>query len=157
MFAVSGRNPRLLRPSVHPLGRLSLPSPQNVTLITHNIDPLTSHRVLFNLLLEPCLNRLQHRLIPLTTHETDRHTLRAETPCAAHAVQVRVGGLCQAVLVGAAGVGGRVGHVVVDGDVDALDIDAAAEDVGADADAVLEVLELGVALDAVEGGMSVGG
>ncbi len=64
-------------------------------------------------------------------------------------MEVSVGGLGEGVLVAGARVLRRVGHVVVNGDVDALDVDAAAEDVGADADAVDEVLEVGVALDAV--------
>lgn len=46
----------------------------------------------------------------------------------------------------AVGVGGQV---VVDGKVDALDVDTTAEDVGGDTDALLEVLELLVTLDAL--------
>lgn len=42
---------------------------------------------------------------------------------------------------------GLVGHVVVDGDVDALDVDTTAKDVGGDTDSRLELLELLVALD----------
>lgn len=37
--------------------------------------------------------------------------------------------------------------VVVDGEVDALDIDTTAEDVGGDTDTLVELLELFVALD----------
>lgn len=40
-------------------------------------------------------------------------------------------------------------EVVVDGKVDALDVNASAEDVGGDADALLELLELLVSLDSV--------
>lgn len=46
----------------------------------------------------------------------------------------------------------RVGvrrEVVVDGEVDALNVDATAEDIGGDTDAGVEVLELFVALDTV--------
>jgi hypothetical protein len=39
-------------------------------------------------------------------------------------------------------------EVVVDGKVDALNVDATAKDVGGDADALVKVLELLVALDA---------
>jgi len=45
----------------------------------------------------------------------------------------------------------RVGvgrKVVVDGKVDLLNVDATAEDVGGDADTLVEILELFVALDA---------
>jgi hypothetical protein len=45
---------------------------------------------------------------------------------------------------------GLVGHVVVDSDVDALDVDTTTEDIGGDADTSLELLELLVALDTVE-------
>ena len=40
-----------------------------------------------------------------------------------------------------------VGHIVVDGHIDTLDIDTTTEDVGGDADTSLEVLELLVTLD----------
>lgn len=39
------------------------------------------------------------------------------------------------------------GQVVVDGQVDAFDVDAAAEDVGSDADALVEFFEFFVAFD----------
>ena len=42
------------------------------------------------------------------------------------------------------------GHVVVDGEVDAFDVDAAAEDVGGDADALVELLEFLVPFDAID-------
>ena len=45
------------------------------------------------------------------------------------------------------------GEVVVDGKVDAFDVDAAAKDVGGDADALVEFFELFVALDAVVEGV----
>jgi hypothetical protein len=40
-----------------------------------------------------------------------------------------------------------VGHIVVDGDVDSLDINTTTKDIGGDADTGLELLELLVALD----------
>ena len=64
-------------------------------------------------------------------------------------MEVCVGGLSERVLVRSTWILRRIWHVVVDGDVDALNIDATAEDVGADTDAVNEVLEIGVALDTV--------
>lgn len=54
--------------------------------------------------------------------------------CASHAVEV----LVRAIVA--------VGEVVVHHDVDALDVDAAAEEVGGHKDALLEVLELLVAV-----------
>jgi hypothetical protein len=45
---------------------------------------------------------------------------------------------------------GLVGHVVVDSDVDALDVDTATEDVSGDTDTGLKLLELLVALDTVD-------
>lgn len=44
---------------------------------------------------------------------------------------------------------GFVGHVVVDGHVDALDIDTTTEDVSGDTNTGLELLELLVTLDTV--------
>jgi hypothetical protein len=41
-----------------------------------------------------------------------------------------------------------LGQVVVDGQINLLDIDTTAEDVGGDTDALVEILELLVALDA---------
>lgn len=126
----------------------SLLAPQT-HLIAHDINPHPTRRVLVDLPLKPRLNRLHHRLVPITAHEADSHTLGAEATGTSHTMQVRVSGLSERIGVRAARVGGGVRHVVVDGDVDALNVDAAAEDVGTDADAVLEVLEVLVALDAV--------
>ena len=83
--------------------------------------------------LEALLNRLENNLIIRAADERDTETLGSETTSTTDAVKVRIS---------------LVGHVVVDGDVDTLDVDAATEDVGADADAVDEVLEVGVTLDA---------
>jgi hypothetical protein len=41
------------------------------------------------------------------------------------------------------------GHVIVDGEIDAFDVDASAEDVGRDAYAFVEFLEFFIALDAM--------
>jgi hypothetical protein len=45
---------------------------------------------------------------------------------------------------------GLVGHVVVDGDVDTLDIDTTTKDVSRNTDTGLELLELLVALDTID-------
>lgn len=90
-------------------------------------------RDLRNVRLKPLLNTLKHLLILLAAHERDAQPLGPETARTAHTMQVAV----------------RVSRkVVVDGEVDALDVDAAPEDVGRDADALVEFLELFVALDA---------
>ena len=83
--------------------------------------------------LESLLNRLKHLLISLAADERDGKTLCAETAGTTDAVQVRVG---------------IAGQVVVDGQVDALDVNTAAEDVGGYTDTLVEVLELFIALDA---------
>jgi len=58
--------------------------------------------------------------------EGDRQALGAEATGSAHAMEVGVG---------------AVGHVVVDDDVDALDVDAACDEVGRDEDALVTLLE----------------
>jgi len=45
---------------------------------------------------------------------------------------------------------GVVGHVVVDGEVDALNINTTTEDISSNADALVEFLELLVTVDTVE-------
>mmetsp|Transcript_36516 Transcript_36516/g.72731 ORF Transcript_36516/g.72731 Transcript_36516/m.72731 type:complete len:361 (-) Transcript_36516:1523-2605(-) len=84
--------------------------------------------------LETRLHLLEYLGVVVARGEGDGEALRAETARAADAVEVGVG---------------RVGHVVVDDDVDTLDVDAAAPDVRRDEDAVLEVLEVLVHLDAL--------
>mmetsp|Transcript_103648 Transcript_103648/g.278583 ORF Transcript_103648/g.278583 Transcript_103648/m.278583 type:complete len:214 (+) Transcript_103648:157-798(+) len=84
--------------------------------------------------LEALLYLLQHLSVLVSGRECDRQPLGAEAPRAPHAVQVRVA---------------VIGHVVVDDDVHPLDVDAAPEQVGGNHDALLELLELLVARDAV--------
>mmetsp|Transcript_59286 Transcript_59286/g.168586 ORF Transcript_59286/g.168586 Transcript_59286/m.168586 type:complete len:469 (-) Transcript_59286:2-1408(-) len=84
--------------------------------------------------LEALLDFLQHLGVLVGSRERDRQPLGAKAPRTPHAVEVRV-----AVL----------GHVVVDDDVYPLDVDAAPEQVGGNHDALLELLELLVARDAV--------
>jgi len=82
--------------------------------------------------LEALLNRLENNLVIRAADEGDTETLGSETTSTTDAVKVRIS---------------LVGHVVVDGDVDALNINSATKDVSRDTDASLEVLELLVAFD----------
>lgn len=84
--------------------------------------------------LEALLNRLQNNLILRAADEGDTETLGSETASTTDAVKVRIS---------------LVGHVVVDGDVDALNINSTTKDVSRDTDTSLEVLEFLVALDTV--------
>lgn len=82
--------------------------------------------------LETLLNFLEDLLIVLVADEGDRQTLGTETTGTADTVEVGV----------------RIsGQVVVDSEVDTLDIDTTAEDVGGNANALVELLELLVAFD----------
>lgn len=82
--------------------------------------------------LEALSDGFNDALVFLLAHKGDGETLGTETTGTTHAVQVRVG---------------ITGHVVVDGQVDTLNVDTTSEDVGGNADALVEVLELLVALD----------
>ena len=86
--------------------------------------------------LKPFFNLLQHALIVFAADERDAETLGAETTSTPHAMQVRV---CIA------------REIVVYGEVDTLDVNTTAEDVGGDANALVELLEFFVAFDAVRG------
>jgi hypothetical protein len=135
---------------------LDRPSSKAPVLLEHNLVPLDANTlstlwVLVNLLLEPGLDRPQHLLIPLGADERNGDSLGSKSPSTTDTVQVGVSSLSQGLLVAGAWVGRRVWHVVIDGDVDALNVDAATENVGADADAMDKVLEVGVALDTVRG------
>jgi hypothetical protein len=88
--------------------------------------------ILRHLRVESLLNLLEHVLVRIVADKRDTQTLGTETPSTTYAVQVGVG-------VG--------GEVVVDGEVDALDVDTTAEDVGGDADTLVELLEFLVTLD----------
>ena len=83
---------------------------------------------------ESLLDILQDLLILLVAHEGDGQTLGTETTGTTNAVQVGVG------------IGGQI---VVDGQVDTLNIDTTAEDVGGDTDTLVEFLELLVTFDTV--------
>ena len=72
------------------------------------------------------MHGVEHRGVLVGGEEGDRQTLGAEATGAAHAVQVGIR---------------PVGHVVVDDDVDALDVDAARDEVGGDEDALVALLE----------------
>lgn len=85
--------------------------------------------------LEPLLDALQHFLVTFAAYEADTETLGTKTTRTSDTVQVGVG---------------VAGQVVIDGQVDALDIDTTAEDVSGDADTLVELLEFLVALDTNE-------
>lgn len=82
--------------------------------------------------LESLLNLLEDLLILLAADERDTETLGTETTGTSDTVEVRVG---------------IAGKVVVDGQVDTLDIDTTTEDIRGNTDALVELLELLVALD----------
>lgn len=82
--------------------------------------------------LEALANVLEHVLVGVLADEGDGETLGTETTGTTDTVQIRVG---------------VRGHVVVDGQVDALDIDTTTEDVGRDTDSLVELLELLVPTD----------
>lgn len=84
---------------------------------------------------EALLDGLQHSLILLVADERDTQTLGTETTSTANTMQIRIS---------------LVGHIVVDGNVDALNIDTTAEDVGRNTNTGLELLELLVTLDTVD-------
>lgn len=84
--------------------------------------------------LETLFNLLQNLLVLVAADERDGESLGAEPTGTTNTVQIR------------AGIGGQI---VVDGQVDALDIDATAKHISGNTDALLELLELLVALDAV--------
>lgn len=77
--------------------------------------------------LEAFADVLQYFPIRVLAHKRDGETLGTEPTGTTDTVQV--------------GVGVR-GHVVVDGQVDALDINTTTEDVGCDTDPLVELLEL---------------
>jgi hypothetical protein len=107
--------------------------PSHEHLLGHvALDVNTRLGVLGQLDAEPLLNLLKDLLVLLRADEADCHTLGTETTGTTDTVEVAVG------------IGGQV---VVDGQVDTLNVDTTTEDVSGDADTLLEVLELLVALD----------
>ena len=75
--------------------------------------------------LEPVLDLVEDLGVGLVRHERDGETLGAESTGPGHPVEVGVGVL---------------GHVVVEHDVDALDVHAAAEQVRGDQDALENIM-----------------
>lgn len=115
-----------------------------------DIDALATFGVLLDLLLESTLNRIDDLVVAGSADEADSNALGPETTGTTDAVQVgvcalgkRFLGLCVDIL------GGGIWHVVIDGEVDTLDVDTTTEDVRADADALVVILEGSVALDTV--------
>lgn len=84
--------------------------------------------------LEALLNGLEDLLVLVSGNEGDGKTLGAETTSTTDTMEVRVG-------IG--------GEIVVDGKVDALDIDTTTKDVSGDADTFVEFLELLVTTDTI--------
>lgn len=81
---------------------------------------------------EALLNLLQDLLVLGAADERDTQTLGTKTAGTADTMQVRIG---------------SIGHIIVDSNVDALNVDTATEDVRGDTDTGLELLELLVTLD----------
>ena len=128
-------------------------APVGACLISLDVHTLATLRILVNLPLEPSLDGFEDLLIPLGRYQRDCHTFRSEASSTTDTVQIGVSRLGKRVFVARTWVLWRIGHVVVDGDIDALNVDTTAEDVGADADTVDEVLEVGVAFDTVRFGL----
>lgn len=84
--------------------------------------------------LEALLNGLKNLLVLISGNEGDSKTLGTETTSTTDAMEVRVG---------------ISGEIVVDGEVDAFDIDTTAEDVSGDADTLVEFLEFLVTTDTI--------
>ena len=82
------------------------------------------------------LDRFQDFLIPIAADEGDTQTLGSESSSTTNAVQVAVC-IC--------------GKVIIDGEVDALNIDTPTENIGGDADTLVEFFEFFVPLDANTG------
>lgn len=84
--------------------------------------------------LESLLNCLQYLLIGLAADERDRPTPGTETTCTADTMEVGIS---------------TIWEIVVDGEIDTLDINTTTKDVCGNADTLVEILELLVALDTV--------
>jgi hypothetical protein len=89
-------------------------------------------RILRHLGIEALLDFLEDILVGLAADEGDAETLCAEAAGATDAVEVGVG-------IG--------GEVVIDGQVDAFNVNTSAKDIGGDADSLVEFFEFLVALD----------
>lgn len=82
--------------------------------------------------LETLLNLLKHLLVVVVADKRDRQTLRTETTGTADTVKVGVG---------------ISGKIVVDCQVDTLDINTTAENIGGNTNTLVEFLEFLVAFD----------
>lgn len=82
--------------------------------------------------LEALLDLLENICVLLVAHEGDGETLGTETTGTTDTVQVGIG---------------LGGQIVVDGKVNALNIDTTSEDIGGNTDTLVEFLELLVAFD----------
>ena len=95
-------------------------------------------RQLFDLNFESLLNLVKHSSIFIWAHECNGETLSSKSSGTADSVEVGVS---------------AVRHVVVEHNIDLLNIDASAEDLGGDQDAVLERLESLVDFDSELGSL----
>jgi hypothetical protein len=84
--------------------------------------------------LEPLLNGLQNLLVCLRAHEGDRETLSSETTGTTNSVQVRIS---------------IAWEIIVDSQVDTLDINTTAKDIGGYTNPLIKLLKLLVALDTI--------
>lgn len=112
-------------------------------------DTLATVRILVNLSLEASLNSGQNLLVAVVGNEADSDSLGTETTATADTVEVGVCRLGKEIIVRNAG-GDGLGHVVVDDQIDAFEVDTTTEDVSGDADALVVVLELLIASDTRE-------
>lgn len=115
-----------------------------------DINALTALGVLLNLLLEPSLDRIDDLLVSRSADEADSNALGSETTSTTNTVKVGVSTLSERLLCLWVDVfGGRLWHVIVDGEVDTLNVNTTAEHVRADTNTLVVVLEGLVTLDAV--------
>ena len=108
-------------------------SPPSVRLCLHISRALDAClRILWHLGIKALLNLLEHVLIRLIADEADTQALGTESTSTTNTMKV----------------GGCIGgQIVVDGEVDAFNVDTSAEDVGGDADSLVEFFEFFVAFD----------
>lgn len=116
-------------------GRLPLP-------VNHSSYPLISHiaatfdpffRIFRDSRLEPRLNVLDDIFVLIIAHETDTQALGAEATGTPDPVEIAIG---------------IIGQIVVDGKIDALDIDPTTKNVCRNANTLIELFEFFVTLDA---------
>ena len=109
--------------------------PIQVTLVSHVCACINAFlREFGKCNVKPLLNLLKNVVILIAADEGDAETFGTEAASTTNTMKVGIG------------IGRKV---IVDGKIDFLDIDATTEDVGSDADTLVEILELFVALDTI--------